>query len=150
VIEGRLELLSVEGSGRRFVAHSGSGHSFILDDAQGDAGPKPIEAALLALGGCTAFDVVNILRKKRQRVTGYEIELRAAQNPEPLNFFTEVEVRHRLHGEIDPEAVKQALFLSETKYCSVGAMSSKTAHIENTFEIVKDEVHETAEVGAEL
>ena len=148
MIEGRLDLLTVEGTGRRFAAHSGSGHSFIMDDAQGNMGPKPIEAALLALGGCTAFDVINILRKKRQSVTGYEVELHAEQNPEPPNFFTRVEIRHRLHGEIDPEAVKQALFLSETKYCSVGAMISKTAQIENTFEIVKDEVHEPVEVGA--
>ena len=150
MIEGKLELLTVEGTGRRFVAHSGSGHSFIMDDAQGNAGAKPIEVALLALGGCTAFDVINILRKKRQTVTGYEIELHAAQNPEPPNFFTEVEVRHRLHGEIDPQAVRHALYLSETKYCSVGAMISKTAHIENTFEIVREEIHETVEVGAEL
>jgi putative redox protein len=150
VIEGKLELLTVEGTGRRFLARSESGHSFLIDDAQGNAGPKPIQAALLALGGCTAFDVIGILRKKRQTVTSYEIELRAEQNPEPPNVFTRVEIRHRLHGEIDPEAVKRALFLSETKYCSVGAMISKTARIENTFEIVKETVRETAEVGAEI
>lgn len=150
MIEGTLELLTVEGTGRRFVARSGSGHSFIMDDAQGDTGPKPIEAALLALGGCTAFDVINILRKKRQIVTGYELELRAEQKSEPPNVFTRVEIRHRLHGEIDPEAIKHALFLSENKYCSVGAMISKTAQIENTFEIVKEEVHEPVEAGAAL
>ena len=148
MIDGELELLTVEGTGRRFVARSGSGHSFIMDDAQGDSGPKPIEAALLALGGCTAFDVVNILRKKRQIVTGYEVELHAEQKSEPPNVFTQVEIKHRLHGEIDPEAVRHALFLSETKYCSVGAMISKTAQIENTFEIVKDKVQEPVEVGA--
>jgi len=64
----------------------------------GNTGPKPIELTLLALGGCTAFDVINILRKKRQEVTGYEIELRADQNPEPPNYFTRVEIRHRLSG----------------------------------------------------
>ena len=140
MIEGKLTLTTVEGTGRQFVAVSGTGHALAMDDAEGHTAAKPIELALLALGGCTAFDVIGILRKKRQRVTGYEIELRAEQNPEPPNYFTRVEIRHRLRGEIDPEAVKRALYLSETKYCSVGAMVSKTAQIENTFEIVRDEV----------
>ena len=149
MIEGKLYLITVKGTGRRFEAQSGSGHTFVMDDAQGDTGPKPIEAALLALGGCTAFDVLGILRKKRQEVKGYEIELHAAQNPVPPNYFTHVEIRHHLRGEIDPEAVRQALHLSETKYCSVGAMISKTAKIENTFDIVTEDVAATVAVGAE-
>ncbi|MHB8653886.1 MAG: OsmC family protein [Terriglobia bacterium] len=148
MIEGKLHLITAEGTSRRFEAQSGSGHTCVMDDAQGNTGPKPIEAALLALGGCTAFDVIGILRKKRQKVTGYEIELHADQNPEPPNYFTHVEIRHHLRGEIDPEAVRQALHLSETKYCSVGAMISKTAKIENTFEIVKEDVAATATVAA--
>ena len=148
MIEGKLHLITVEGTGRRFEAQSGSGHTFVMDDAQGGTGPKPIEVALLALGGCTAFDVIGILRKKRQEVTGYEIELHADQNAEPPNYFTNVEIRHHLRGEIDPEAVRQALHLSETKYCSVGAMISKTAKIENTFEIVKEDVAAAAAVSA--
>ena len=148
MIEGKLHLITVEGTGRRFEAQSGSGHTFVMDDAQGNTGPKPIEAALLALGGCTAFDVVGILRKKRQTVTGYEIELHAEQNPEPPNYFTHVEIRHHLRGDIDPEAVRQALHLSETKYCSVGAMISKTAKIENTFESVNQAVPATAPKAA--
>jgi putative redox protein len=106
-----------------------------MDDGEGKTGPKPIEFALLALGGCTAFDVINILRKKRQVVTGYEIELSAEQRSEPPNYFTRVEIKHKLRGQIDPEAVKTAIHLSETKYCSVGAMISTTAKIESTFEI---------------
>src|SRR5438067_3112220 len=114
MIEGRLQLLTVHGTGRQFIAESGSGHTLVVDDAEGGTGPKPIELALLALGGCTAFDVINILRKKRQDVTGYEIELLADQNHEPPNYFTRVEIRHRLYGSVDPKAVDAAIRLSET------------------------------------
>jgi putative redox protein len=110
-----------------------------MDDADGHSAPKPIELALLALGGCTAFDVIGILRKKRQKVTGYEIELHADQNPEPPAYFTRVEIKHKLRGHIDPEAVKAAIHLSETKYCAVGAMIAKTAKLETTFEILPEE-----------
>ena len=150
MIEGKLTLTTPDGPGRRFVAVSGTGHALVMDDAEGHSAAKPIELALLALGGCEAFDVIGILRKKRQKVTAYEVEVQAEQNPEPPNYFTHVVIRHRLRGEIDPEAVERAIHLSETKYCSVGAMISKTARIENTFEIVREEAPEPAlaEVGA--
>ncbi len=148
MIEGKLRLATVEGEGRQFVAESGTGHALVIDDANGHSGPKPIELALLALGGCTGFDVISILRKKRQTVTGYEIELHAEQNPEPPSYFTRVEIKHRLRGRIDPEAVQRAIHLSETKYCAVGAMISKTAKIETTFEILSDEAQETLREAA--
>jgi putative redox protein len=143
MIEGKLRLATVEGEGRQFVAESGTGHAIVLDDANGRTGAKPIELALLALGACTAFDVIGILRKKRQTVTGYEIQLRAEQNPEPPSYFTRVEIKHRLRGVIAPEAVQRAIHLSETKYCAVGAMISKTAKIETTFEILPEATNET-------
>ena len=80
----------------QFVAESGSGHAVVVDDAKGNTGAKPIELALLALGACTGFDVISILRKKRQMVTSYEIELHAEQNSEPPAHFTQVEIKHRL------------------------------------------------------
>jgi putative redox protein len=138
MIEGKLRLSTVRGEGKQFIAESGSGHAIVLDDANGHTGAKPIELALLALGGCTGFDVISILRKKRQTVTGYEIELRAEQNPEPPMYFTRVEIKHRLRGRIAPEAAQRAIHLSETKYCAVGAMISKTANIESTFEILPE------------
>ncbi len=138
MIRGKLRLTTVEGSGRQFVAETESGHAVTMDDAQGHTGAKPIELALLALGGCTAFDVIGILRKKRQAVTGYEIELVAEQRTEPPNYFTQVEIRHRVYGFVDPKAVEQAIQLSESKYCSVGAMISKTATIRSTFEIISE------------
>ena len=142
MIEGKLCLATVEGRDRQFVAESGSGHAFVIDDGVGKTGPKPIEFALLALGGCTAFDVISILRKKRQKVTGYELELRAEQREEPPNYFTKVYIKHRLRGQIDPGAVKQAIHLSETKYCSMGAMISKTAEIETSFDIIPEQTPE--------
>ena len=138
MLEGKLRLTTVEGTGRQFVAETGSRHAFVMDDGVGQTAPKPVEYALLALGGCTAFDVISILRKKRQRVTRYEIEVKAEQREEPPAYFTRVEIKHRLWGEIDPEAVKSAIHLSETKYCSVGVMISKTAKIEATFEIIPE------------
>ena len=148
MIESKLTLTHPGGAGRQFVAVTGSGHALVMDDAEGHTAAKPIELALVALGGCTALDVIGILRKKRQKVTGYEIELRAEQNPEPPNYFTHVTILHRLHGDVDPEAVKHALHLSESKYCSVGAMISKTAKIDHTFEIVSDVISEVVPVGA--
>jgi len=140
--EGKLRLTTLLGEGKQFVAESGSGHAIVVDDTNGHTGAKPIELALLALGACTGFDVIGILRKKRQKVTGYEIELHADQNPEPPSYFTRVEIKHRLRGRIDPQAVQRAIHLSETKYCAVGAMISKTAKIEATFEILPEITNE--------
>src|SRR6266700_8293890 len=98
MIEARITLTQPLRNGRQFVAETGTGHHLLLDDAAGDTGSKPIELVAVALAGCTAFDVINILRKKRQQVTGYEIELRAEQNSEPPNYFTRVEIKHRLYG----------------------------------------------------
>jgi len=82
--------------------------------------------------------VVGILRKMRQRVTGYDVELKAEQCSEPPTVFTRVTIKHKLRGCIKPEMVQKAIHLSETKYCSVSAMISKTAKIETTFEIVPE------------
>lgn len=133
------------GTNRQFVATSGTGHHLLLDDAAGNTGAKPIELVAIALAGCTAFDVINILRKKRQQVTGYEVKVEADQAPNPPNVFTSVRIRHILTGvDISSQAVEDAIRLSEEKYCSVGAMVQKSAELHTTFEIVP--VHEM--VGA--
>ena len=137
MVQGKLHLTTLD-DGRQFVGQSGSGHSVVMDDAKGNTGTKPIELALLALGGCTAFDVIGILRKMRQKVTGYDVEVEAEQRPEPPTVFTRVIIKHKLRGCIKPEAVRKAIQLSETKYCSVSAMISSTARIETTFEIIPE------------
>ena len=139
MLNGKLRLATVQGNQNQFVAMSGAGHSFVVDTGDGNTGPRPVELALLAVGACTAMDIISILRKKRQTVTGYEVELSAEQREEYPQTFTKVTIKHKLRGKIDPEAVKRAIELSETKYCSVGAMIAKSAKIEATFEIVEDE-----------
>jgi len=137
MVEAKVTLTHPESTSRQFEVTSGSGHRLLVDDAAGATGPKPIELLAAALASCTAFDVIGILRKKRQQVRGYEVRVAAEQAPDPPQVFTRVRILHRVTGvDIDPAAVERAIHLSETKYCSVGAMISKTAQLVTTFEIV--------------
>ena len=144
MIVGIVTLTQPTGNGRQFVATSGTGHHLIIDDAAGATGPKPIELVAIALAGCTAFDVINILRKKRQNVTAYEVRCEADQVPEPPQVFSRVRIHHVISGDADPVAVQDAIRLSEEKYCSVGAMVKQTAQLHTTFEIVASDVAKVA------
>jgi putative redox protein len=136
MVEAKITLASIEGENRQFVAQSGSSHAVVIDDKLGNTGPKPIEMILMGLGGCTSFDVINILRKKRQKVAGYQVFLSAEQQPEPPNMFTVVTIKHVVTGEnISAKAVEDAIHLSETKYCAAEAMISKVARILTSYEI---------------
>jgi putative redox protein len=151
MIEAKVVLTQPTRGGRQFVAGTGSGHHFILDDAQGGTGAKPIELLAVALAGCTAFDVINILRKKRQDVTGYEVRVEADQAEAPPQVFTRVRIHHVVKGHaVEKRAVEEAIRLSEEKYCSVGAMVQKTAKFVSDYEIVAEEagVHGAAEAAA--
>jgi len=125
---------------RQFVARTGSGHHLILDDAAGGTGPKPIELVAVGLAGCTAFDVITILRQKyHQKVTGYQVRIEADQAERPPQVFTTVRIHHVVTGiAIDESALVEAIRLSEEKYCSVGAMVQKTASFQTTHEIIED------------
>jgi putative redox protein len=137
MITAIVKLTQATGTNRQFVATSGTGHHLLIDDAAGNTGAKPIELVAVALAGCTAFDVIGILRKKRQQVTGYEVTVEADQTPDPPQVFTKVRIHHTLTGiDVSPQAVADAIRLSEEKYCSVGAMVKQTAQIESTYEIV--------------
>ncbi len=148
VLTGRLRLATVEGEGRQFVAQSGSGHALVIDTRDGNTGATPVELVVLAVGACTAIDVIGILRKKRQQVMGYEVMVSAEQQEEYPRVFTKVKIHHTLRGTIAREAVERAIHLSETKYCSVGAMLARTASIETTYEIIPEFVPEAANEGA--
>jgi putative redox protein len=137
---------------RQFVATSGSEHHILLDDAAGGTGPKPIELVAAGLAGCTAFDVITILRQKyHQKVTGYEVRVEADQAERPPQVFTAVRLHHVVTGvEIDPAAIEEAIRLSEEKYCSVGAMVKQTAKLDTTYEIVEEKTPWLAPIVASV
>ncbi len=125
---------------RQFVVETGSGHHLLVDDAAGGAGPKPIELVAAALAGCTAFDVITILRgKKRQLVTGYEVRVEAEQAERPPQVFVAVRIHHIVTGrDLDAAAVSEAIHISEEKYCSVEAMLKHSAVVRTTFEVIEE------------
>ena len=121
----RTATLRLEGGSARLVATAGSGHSVVLDDGVGDTGVRPSELIPIAVAGCTALDVISILRKKRQLVERYEVRASGEQQDARPNEFTRIDLVHVVEGpEIDHEAVRRAIELSATKYCAVGATLS--------------------------
>lgn len=140
MITAKVELNQALTQCRQFVAQTGSGHTLLLDDSAGGTGPKPIELVAAGLAGCTAFDVVTVLRQKhRQKVTGYQVRVEADQADRPPQVFTAIRIHHVVTGiEIEAAALEEAIRLSEEKYCSVGAMLQKTATFHTTYEIVED------------
>lgn len=142
MITSKVTLTQPLRADRQFVATSGSEHHMLLDDAAGGTGPKPIELVATALAGCTAFDVITILRQKfHQKVTGYEVRVEADQAERPPQVFTAVRIHHVVTGfEINPAAIEEAIRLSEGKYCSVGAMVKQTAGLHTTYEIVEEKM----------
>jgi putative redox protein len=140
MISGRVQLTQALRTDRQFVATTGTEHHLLLDDSGGGTGAKPIELIAVGLAGCTAFDVITILRQKfHQKVTGYEVRVEADQTERPPQVFTAVRIHHLVAGfEIDPGAIEEAIRLSEEKYCSVGAMLKQTATFKTTYEIVEE------------
>jgi putative redox protein len=130
---------TLEGEGLRFIAETGSGHRVILDSGEGDRGPRPAELLMVAQAGCTAMDVVSILRKKRQRFSRYEIRVAGEQRDEPHpHVFTRVRVIHVIEGDVEVEAVRRAIELSATRYCTVtGNLASGVAEIHHAY-VVRD------------
>jgi putative redox protein len=142
MISAQVQLTQPLRADRQFAATTGSEHHLLLDDAAGGTGPKPIELVAVALAGCTAFDVITVLRQKfHQKVTGYEVQVEADQAERPPQVFTAVRLHHVVTGfDIDPASIEEAIRLSEEKYCSVGAMVKQTATFKTTYEIVEEKI----------
>lgn len=126
--------------GKAFVGESGSGHALVLDapaeHGGRNLGPSPMELVLIGAGGCTAFDVVDILRKGRHDVTDCVVELEAERAPEPPRVFTAITLRFVVTGRGLPRAaVERAVHLSAERYCSASIMLAKTATIRHEIEV---------------
>ena len=135
----KTAVLSLQGDGVQFSASSGSGHTIVLDDGSGDRGMRPSELVPIPVAGCTAMDVITILRKKRQVVERYEVRASGHQQDAAPNEFTRIDIVHVVEGPaIEIEAVRRAIELSATKFCSVGAtLSSGRMEIHHAY-IVRD------------
>ena len=130
-----------------FVGITPGGRALVLDtDSQRSSAPSPVELLLVALGSCTATDVISILKKKRQHVTSYIVEVSGERRTEYPRKYTSMKVHHILTGTaISPQAVAHAIDLSDNKYCSVAATLRPNVEIQTTFEIIEETRQTTGE-----
>lgn len=129
-------------TGMAFAARTGSGHFAVMDGAPEGGGnnlaPRPMEMVLAGTGGCTAYDVVMILKKSRQTVTGCEVSLKAERADSDPRVFTRIHFHYVVKGKgLKAETVERAITLSSEKYCSASIMLGKTAAITHDWEIVE-------------
>jgi len=125
---------------QKFAALSPSGHAVVVNsDRQTNSAPGPMELVLMALGACTATDVVTVLQKKRQKLKSLEVVCSGERATQPPTVWTKLEIVYRLRGDLEDAAVKHAIELSEEKYCSVAAMLKNTAKVTWRYEILRDE-----------
>lgn len=124
-----------------YVAESGSGHAVFMDGSEEyggrNLGPRPMEMLLMGMGGCTAFDVVSILKKSRQNAVDCVVELEATRSEEHPKVFTAIHVHFIVKGnELSEKHVARAVELSAEKYCSASIMLGKTAKVTHDYEIL--------------
>ena len=130
--------------GLQFLGDSSSGHSIVMDGDQsagGDnTGPRPMELLILAAGGCSGMDIISVLRKKKQHITGLEINVKGKKADDYPRKFTEITLEFLVHGRnISEAAVKKAVELSMNKYCSVKATLEGSAKIRFSYKIINEE-----------
>jgi len=122
---------------QKFIAVSPSGHTLAMDsDRSSNSGPGAMELLLMALGACTATDIVIILEKKRQKLVSLEVICSGERAAEPPQVWIKLEILFRLGGKLEDSGVKQAIELSEEKYCSVSATLKKSAELTWRYEIL--------------
>lgn len=127
--------------GVSFLGQVGSGHSVLMDGAPEaggkNQGPRPMEMILLGLGGCTSFDVVHILRKGRQEITGCQVEVDAQRATEDPKVFTHIHLHFIIAGRnLDLRQVERSISLSAEKYCSASMMLKATVNITHDYEVI--------------
>ena len=128
--------------GMSFAAETGSGHLVTMDGAPEGGGrnlaPRPMEMVLLGTGGCTAYDVVMILKKSRQAVQGCTAALKAERASQDPKIFTKIHFHFTVTGHnLNPSTVERAVTLSHEKYCSASIMLAKSAELTHSFEIIE-------------
>ena len=130
-----LELKTID-SGMQFSVQMASGQRMTIDSGPGTHDPNPMHALLAALGACHAMDIISILRKKRQRVTAYQVDLTGERRAEHPKSYTRIEIVHRLRGhELSAAAVEEAMRLTETRYCSVHFSLDPKIEVRSRFEL---------------
>jgi putative redox protein len=128
-----------EGQGVGFTGKGGSGFSMRFDNPSGPNAASPMEVIAISAGACTAMDVIDILRKKKQAVTGFEVNVVGGRTTEHPMVFNEIKIEYVVTGRnVDPKAVERAIELSQTKYCSVNNMLSKSAAIKTGYRIIEE------------
>jgi putative redox protein len=131
----KLQLETVQ-EGLRFLCRTEGGPTAVSDSGPGRIAPSPVEMLLFALAGCHGMDVISILRKKRQSVAAYAIEVSGDRRDEHPKSFTRIEIVHRFAGkDLNPKAIQEAIDLSHHKYCSVHASLDPRITVVNRFEI---------------
>lgn len=129
--------------GMAFVAETGSGHAFVMDAATDvggrNLGPRPMETVLAGTGGCTAIDVLMILKRSRQDITGCHVQLTSDRAPTDPKVFTRIHMHFVIRGRnVKRATVEHAIKLSHQKYCSASIMLGKTAEITHDYEIIEE------------
>ncbi len=134
--DNEKEAIAIWKRGLAFEGTAASGFKVPMDSLQGGAGFSPMELLLVSLAGCTGMDVADLLRKKRQDVSGLEVRVTGQRADEHPRKFTSIHIHFVVTGhDVIPEAVRRSIELSETKYCSVSATLSGVAQITTDFEI---------------
>jgi len=129
--------------GMQFVGIADSGHAVTMDAhtsvGGGNTASRPMELLLMAFGGCSGMDVISILRKKKQDVTKFELNVDGKMAEDYPHSYTDIHIEYLITGEnISEDAVKRAIELSLGKYCSVGATLGKAANITNSYKIIQE------------
>ena len=126
-----------------FAAATGSGHTVVLDSMPKDgsisAGPSPMEMLLVGMAGCTAVDVVLILKRQRQPLRGLQVICKGERAQDYPMVYTHITVEYVVQGDVDEDKLQRAIELSEEKYCSASAMLGKTAIIESSYRLERDQ-----------